>query len=244
MTRSPKRLSFWDHLEELRIRLIRSLIAWVVMGFVVYPWTNKLLEWFIRPVGRLVFTSPAEGFIAYFTVLMVTAFLLAFPFILFELWSFVSCALSVEEKKYVLWYAPVSAVLFLVGVAFSYIVIIPISISFFLSFQSPSMVPMITVGKYIQYLAGFCLSFGVVFEMPLVFVFLTKVGMITPSYLIQKRRHAIVAIFIVSAILTPPDYVSQILMALPLIGLYELGILFSKWAFKSRWIENDGWLSA
>ncbi len=234
MERNLKLRPFFDHLEELRFRLIRSLVVFVLVCFAVSSWVNGLLQFLMKPVGRLVFTAPAEGFLAYLTINCFLAFLVSLPYLLFELWGFVSAALSDEEKKSVVIFAPLSLIFFLSGVAFGYFIVIPLMFSFFLSFSSESMVPMITVKQYISFMASFCLSFGIIFELPLVFVFLTKIGIATPDFLIQKRRHAIVAIFVVSALLTPPDYVSQLLMALPMMALYEIGILLSKMVYRPR----------
>ena len=234
MRRNPKVFSFLDHLEELRIRLIRSLIVFVLACFAVSSWVNGLLQVLIKPVGRVVFTAPSEAFIAHLTVNLFLALLVSLPYILFEVWAFISAALLDEERESVAIFAPLSLIFFLSGVAFCYFCVIPMMFGFFMSFSSESMVPMITVKQYISFVASFSLSFGIVFELPLAFVFLTKIGIATPNFLIQKRRHAIVAIFVVSAILTPPDYVSQLLMALPMMALYEIGILLSKMVYQPQ----------
>ena len=234
MEKNPRNLTFLDHLEEFRWRFIWSLVAWAVGCAIIYPWTRQILDALVTPVGHLVFVSPAEGFLSFITVLAVCGLILASPVIFYELWAFAGEALFPQERKFVAVFGPMSLFLFVFGAAFCYAFVVPWSMGFFLSFATERLTPMITVGKYIQYVAFMCLSFGLVFEMPLLFVFLTQVGIATPEFLIQKRRHAIVAIFVVSAILTPPDYVSQILMAIPLMGLYEISIHLSKWISRRK----------
>jgi len=129
-------------------------------------------------------------------------------------------------------FGPCSLFLFFLGGIFAYFVIIPISIHFLLSFSTPSIVPMITIKSYVSFVVTMLLAFGVVFELPLVLMFLTKIGVATPAFLVQKRKYAVVIILIVSAFITPPDCVTQILMALPLIVLYEAGIIISKITYR------------
>ncbi len=220
-------LSFWEHLEELRGRLIKSFIVFILVCFGVYGFSDRILEFLIEPVGHLVFTAPGEAFGTYMTITLWGGFLVSFPFFLYQFWAFVRQALTDSEKKYVYFFGPISFIFFIVGIVFGYFVIIPISLKFLLSFSSATLVPMITVSQYMNFVTTFVLSFGVVFEFPLLLVFLTKIGIATPEFLRQQRRYAVVFIFIVSAILTPPDVCSQCLMAIPLLLLYELGIIFA-----------------
>ncbi len=227
----PVKLPFLDHLEELRVRLIISLIAVVVASCFFYPFSNEFLAFLMKPMERLYFTSPGEALVATFSITLLGGFCLASPFLFYQVWQFVALGLKPNERRHLLFYAPWSLVLFLAGVLFAYVYVLPLMLKFFLSFASETIVPLITVSQYISFVGTLCLSFGIIFELPLAIHFLTKIGIATPTFLIQKRRHAIVAIFIVSAVLTPPDYVSQILMAIPMMALYELGILFSKWTY-------------
>jgi sec-independent protein translocase protein TatC len=157
--------------------------------------------------------------------------ILSCPFILLQIWQFVAEALTEKEKKLVLFFGPISIGLFFVGIAFGYFVMIPTSMQFFLSFATDSVVPMISVSKYISYVGNMVLSFGIVFELPLAILFLVKLGIATPAFLIHYRRYAVVVIFIISAILTPPDIMSQLFMVGPLLLLYEAGIVMAKIAF-------------
>ena len=232
MSVSRKEISFFDHIEELRSRLIKSVLAVAVGGCIFYLYIDRVLEAIVRPVGRVVFTAPGEAFVARILLTFIGGFFLALPVVLFQFWCFVAAGLKEDEIKYVRIFGPCSLFLFFLGGIFAYFVIIPISIHFLLSFSTPSIVPMITIKSYVSFVVTMLLAFGVVFELPLVLMFLTKIGVATPAFLVQKRKYAVVIILIVSAFITPPDCVTQILMALPLIVLYEAGIIISKITYR------------
>lgn len=225
MSRNPDDLSFVGHLEELRSRLIKSLLAVLVAACFFYAFIDKILVVLIQPVGKVVFTSPADAFVARVTLTLYGGVLLALPVIIYQVWRFVAVGLKDNERKYIFLLAPFSLLFFLAGGLFAYFIMIPVSLRFLLSFSSDFIVPMITIKNYISFVGMMILAFGVVFELPLVLVFLTKIGIVTPQFLAEKRRHAIVFILIVSALLTPPDAVTQIIMSVPLVVLYEIGIV-------------------
>ena len=226
-------LSFFDHLDELRLRLIKTIIVFTGVSFFIYSYTDKLLAFIIKPVGKLFFTAPPDAFMARINITLVTAFCLTLPYISYHLWMFISAGLTKKERSYVVAFVPFSSLLFIAGVLFAYFVAIPISLNFLLSFSSEIIQPMITVKSYISYVGSLVLAFGIVFELPLILMFLAMVGIATPEFLIQKRRHAIVGILIISAIMTPPDVISQIIMAAPLLVLYEIGILATRLAHRN-----------
>ncbi|HBR14423.1 MAG TPA: twin-arginine translocase subunit TatC [Candidatus Omnitrophica bacterium] len=232
MRKKADDLSFFEHLDELRVRLIKSLGAVIIAACFFYVFIDRTLAWVIKPVGKLVFTSPADAFMARLTLTIFGGFLLALPVVLYQIWRFVAAGLQEKEARTILIFGPASLGLFFLGGLFAYFVAVPMSMNFLLSFSSELMVPMITVKSYISFVGSFILSFGVVFELPLILMFLTKIGIATPAFLVQKRRHAIVIILIVSAILTPPDCVSQLIMAVPLMVLYEVGVLVSKLTYR------------
>lgn len=225
MSRNPDDLSFVGHLEELRSRLIKSLLAVLAAACFFYAFIDRILVVLIQPVGKVVFTSPADAFVARVTLTLYGGVLLALPVIIYQVWRFVAAGLKDNERKYIFLLAPFSLLFFLAGGLFAYFIMIPISLRFLLSFSSDFIVPMITIKNYISFVGMMILAFGVVFELPLVLVFLTKIGVVTPQFLAEKRRHAIVFILIVSALLTPPDAVTQIIMSVPLVVLYEIGIM-------------------
>lgn len=229
MSANPDGLSFWGHLDELRLRLFKSFIAVVIAACLFYPFVGRFLAFLIKPVGKVVFTSPADAFVVRLMLLICAGVVLALPVVVYQLWQFVAAGLKEDERKYIRFFAPASFVLFIAGSVFGYWVIIPVGMKFFLSFSTESIVPMITLPNYISFIVTLVLAFGLCFQLPLALMFLARVGIVTPAFLVQKRKHAVVLILIASAVLTPsPDAVSQILMAGPLLVLYELGVIASK----------------
>lgn len=221
-------LSLTDHLEELRMRvIIISATMFVCAGF-VYVFVDPLLQFITQPVKFLIFTSPADAFLVRIQLALWGGFFLSLPVVFYQAWRFVAVGLMPSEKKRILVFGPLSVVLFLVGIVFAYQGMVPIVFHFLLGFASPVLVPMISVDKYISFVAGLMLGCGVVFELPLVVIFLTRVGIVSPEGLKQKRRHVFLGILIFSAFLTPPDVVTQMFMTVPLVLLYEVGIILSQ----------------
>lgn len=228
------KLTLVEHLEELRRRLIKSILFIIIASSLVYSFSDKILSCLVRPVGRLIFLAPAEAFMAHIKIAFFGGLFLSSPFVIYQIWKFVSAGLNRDERKYALLFGPVSFIFFIVGAGFGYFIIIPIGLKFLLGYATEFMAPMISVSNYISFMGALSLAFGVVFELPLIILFLTKIGVVNTAFLSSKRRHAIVIIFIVAAALTPPDVITQCLMAVPLIGLYEIGIVFSKLASRHR----------
>jgi len=228
------KLSLVEHLEELRTRIIKSLIFIVIATCFAYSFVNVILLSLVKPIGKLVFIAPHEAFITRIKISFFVGLFLSSPFVLFEIWKFISLALKPNEKKYILIFGPLSLIIFFIGASFGYFIVVPIGIKFLLSFATDVLSPMITISKYVTFVGTLVLGFGVIFELPLAVFFLTEIGLIAPKFLSSKRRHAVVLIFIVAAILTPPDVITQLLMALPLLVLYEISILFSKFAYQRR----------
>ena len=225
---SERKLTLVKHLEEFRNRIIKSIIFVIACSVFVYCFIDRLLPFLTKPIGELVFIAPQEAFVANIQIAFFGGLFLSSPVILYQIWRFVSAGLKVNERKYVLIFGPISFIFFIVGCAFGYFVIVPLGIKFLLSFSTDFITPMISISKYISFLGLLTLVFGLVFQLPSVMLFLTKLRIIDSKFLSQRRREAIVIIFIAAAILTPPDVITQVLMALPLIILYELGIIFSK----------------
>lgn len=225
---SPGRI--FEHLEELRARVIQSLVFFIIACFFVYPYAGFVLGCVIKPIGVVVFTSPAEGLLAHINITLYLAFFISLPFFLFEAWQFVGAGLKPRERRYGILFLFLSCGLFITGAVFAYFLVVPMVLKFLLGFSSNRLMPMIAVGPYVSFAGTIALVFGLSFELPLLIVFLTKAGIVTPQFLSEKRKYAIVLIFIISAILTPPDCLSQILMAVPLVVLYEIGAVLSKLA--------------
>jgi sec-independent protein translocase protein TatC len=226
--------SFIEHLDELRGRLLKSLIAVIVCSIVVYNFGDAILAVLERPVGKLIYIGPSEAFITYIKVALWGGLFLASPICLYQLWCFIGSGLHENERRMVYSFIPVSFVLFIVGAVFGVFVILNFGMQFLLSFGAGVLTPMISVSKYVSFVGAMAAAFGVVFQLPLVMLLLTKTGLATPELFIKKRKIAIVLIFIAAGVLTPgPDLISQFSMAIPLLVLYEVGIVLSKLAYKS-----------
>jgi sec-independent protein translocase protein TatC len=218
-------MTFLDHLEELRKRIFYSLIALCVAAVVGFFFSQRVTDLLTRPVPNLVFLAPAEAFVVQLKVALVTGLFLAAPVIFYQFWRFVRPALQKHEVKYIAVAVVVSSVLFAVGVAFAYLVVVPVAMKFLLSFESPKLHAMISISEFVGTVGAFLLACGVIFQLPVIMFFLAKLGVITPKLLMKNQRIAVVLIFIVAAILSPPDVFSQVLMAIPLLVLFELGVL-------------------
>jgi len=226
--------SLIKHIEELRSRMIKSVGAFILAFCISYPFIGKLLVIIIAPAGHLVFTAPTEAFSAYMMLGALMALFIASPYIVYQIWAFVAGALKPSEKKFVLLFAPLSLLFFLAGGAFAYFITVPMAYRFLMSFSSPYLVPMVTIKNYFGFLGHMMVAFGVAFELPLILAFLAKIGIASPAYLRQMRRHAIIIILVVASFLAPPDVISMLILAVPLIGLYELGIVFVGFVYKQR----------
>jgi len=225
-------MPFLDHLDELRGRLIRSIAALgvaSVIGFFLVTELEliRLLEAPILdliPGDRLLFTNPTTPVVVTFKLAFVTGVVLALPVIGYEVWAFFSPALLDSERRYVVPGLWVGFLLFLAGLAMAYFVVLPLGLDFLLSFQAGSLEPIITVDEYLSFATRMLLAFGLIFEMPVVLLLLSLVGIVTPDGLRRYRRHGLVAIAIIAAILTPADVGTMLLMMAPMAILYEASI--------------------
>lgn len=218
-----------EHLEELKKRLIVSLIAVTICGFAAYPAVDIVLRDLAKPVGKFVFTGPVEAFWTRIKLAFFMGLIASMPIVLFQFWSFIQRGLMPKEKHMAGAIAAVSFILFAAGVSFCYFLILPVGVKFLLAYGSDVLMPMISITRYVSFVFGMVFSFGLVFELPLVIGFLAKIGILHSDSLRKQRRFAIVLIFIVAAALTPgPDVFSQVLMALPLLVLYEAGIIVAR----------------
>jgi sec-independent protein translocase protein TatC len=225
------KMSFFDHLTELRTRIVWSLVPAGVGLFVSLYFASSVMRFLSRYLEtELVFTTPTEAFWTYMKVAMIMGLFIAMPIILWNVWAFVAPGLHKHERKYAAPFIIVGSLLFIGGGAFAMLVVVPFAISFLVSFgQDQGLKPMITISSYIDFILKFTLAFGVVFEMPVVITLLSMLGIVTPQFLSKNRKYAILINFVIAAILTPtPDIVNQSLMAGPLIILYEVGIICAR----------------
>lgn len=242
MPQEKAEMPFLDHLEELRWRIIWSIVALLVgciIGFALVSEFNVIgiLERPIRdllPSERLGYTSPTTPFFVTFKLAFVVGFIFASPLLVYQAWSFLSPALYDHERRFVIPAIGIGFVLFLAGVAMAYFLVLPLGLQFLLGFQIESLEPIIMVDEYLRFAAGMILAFGVIFEMPVMLVLLAMLGIVTPAGLARYRRHAIVALAVLSAILTPADPWTMMLMMGPMILLYEGSIWLIRLVVKPR----------
>jgi len=250
---NAKTMTILDHLGEFRKKITVSLIALCVTFLITFNYSEYIFKFLMFPLRynldfsvkkmymyfvpqdklhntKLIFLSPVEGFWMNMKIAFVAALILALPVIFQQLWSFVSPGLQAKEKKYVFPFIFIATSLFLVGASFCFFIVLPFAMGFLLTYKiGDYMMPMLSVGQYVDFCLKFILAFGAVFELPIFIVFFTRMGFVTPQTLAKNRKYAILLAFVVAAILTPtPDAFNQILMALPIIVLYEVGILVSR----------------
>jgi len=227
-------MPFLQHLEELRGTLFWMLGISGVAMFGAWFFSEALLQILVTSdLGSVHYFGPTEGFMIRLKISGVTGILVAMPFLMVRLWSFVAPGLFEHEKRVVVPLATSSTLLFYFGVAFAYVAVVPKTISFFLSFAGDKLVPLINVTQYFNFVAKFCLAFGVMFQLPLIIVLLAALGIVTPKQLWKTWRYGIIVIFVFAAWLTPPDVVSQLLLAGPIVLLY-LGSIALSFVFARR----------
>lgn len=226
------KLPFTAHLEELRQRLIKCFIA-VAVGFVIsYVFKERLFQILVAPLmqvmqtgDHLIYTNLPEAFFTFLKTAFLSGLMLASPVILYQFWMFVAPGLYDREKRLLLPIVFLSTFFFVGGALFGYFIVFPFGFEFFLSFATETIRPLPSMKEYLGFASKLLLAFGLVFEMPLVITAMARLGIVTVPFLNKNRKYAILFFFIGAAILTPPDVVTQIMMALPLMLLYEISIL-------------------
>ncbi len=248
MSDQEEKSPFTEHLGELRDRLIRAFIA-VGIGFVTaYFFKEQLFEILTAPLvtamaksghAKLIFTGLPEAFFTYLKVALLAGIILATPVLFYEFWMFVSPGLYREEKKYLLPIIILSLIFFIAGASFGYFIVFPYGFQFFLGFTSETIQAMPSMKEYLSFASKMLLAFGSVFELPLILTFLSRMGLVTPAFLKKNRKYALLLFFVGAAIITPPDVVTQVMMAMPLILLYEIGILGARVFGKTSVVEGE-----
>ncbi len=225
---------FTEHLGELRDRLVRSFIA-VGIGFVcAYFFKEKLFALLTAPLviamgdagnAKMIFTGLPEAFFTYLKVSLLTGIAVSTPVLFYEFWMFISPGLYRTEKKYILPIVFLSLFFFIVGSSFGYFIVFPYGFKFFLGFANDTIHAMPSMKEYLGFASKMLLAFGFVFELPLVLTFMARMGLVTVDFLKKNRKYALLLFFVGAALITPPDVVTQIMMALPLMVLYEISII-------------------
>mmetsp|Transcript_14634 Transcript_14634/g.7149 ORF Transcript_14634/g.7149 Transcript_14634/m.7149 type:complete len:248 (-) Transcript_14634:1056-1799(-) len=235
-----------SHLEELRKRLISCFIA-IGVGFVFsYCFKEKLFKIFVNPLTKLmdtgdtlIYTGLPEAFFTYLKLSFLSGVMIASPVIIYQFWNFVAPGLYKKEKKVFIPIIFLSSFFFLVGSLFGYFIVFPLGFKFFLSFATQTIRPFPSMKEYLSFSSKLLIAFGLAFELPLVLTFLARLGVVSVDFLKKNRKYALLLFFIGSAMLTPPDVITQIMMALPLMLLYELSIIGAKiFAKKSIFDDN------
>lgn len=225
---------FFEHLEELRFRLIKSVLAVAVGTAIGFRCAERVIRFLARPVGQFIFLQPTEAFFVQLKIALATGVLIAMPVILYQAWKFIFIALTASEQNSLFWVLPVSYLLFVLGCAFGFFVLVPAGIRFLLSYASDILVARLSIESYINFVGTICLVLGATFQMPLIAFFAARFGLMQPDWLAGKRRIAILVIYITSALVTPgPDPVTALLLAVPTYILFECSILAARWAHRS-----------
>lgn len=257
-------MSFWEHLESLRWHFIRSVVVIITLAIVAFIYndilfskiilapkepaflTNKFFCWLggvvdvdylcINNVSlKLINTEMSGQLTLSVYISIITGLIIAIPYVLWEMWRFVKPALSQKERRYSSGFVYVTSFLFLLGVVFSYYIIVPLTVNFLGTYQvSSSVENYISLSSYISTVLTLCFSTGLVFLFPILVYFLTKIGIITPSFLSKNRKYIIVIILVIAAIITPPDIFSQVMVTIPLYALYEISIYVSRMVYKKK----------
>jgi len=246
-TNEDLKMSLTEHLIELRKRLTNALIAVGIGFFVCYYFKDWLFAVITKPLtdalpksSYLIYTGLTQAFFTYMKIAFFASLILTSPFIIYQVWKFISPALLPKEKKYVVPFVFFSTLLFLSGITFGYFVVLPPAFEFFVSFNNRYLQAMISFSDYLSFLVTFLLGFGLSFQLPILIFFLAKLGIVTDKLLSKNRKYAILLIFVVAAVLTPsPDALSQILMAIPLMFLYEVSIFVAKFAAKKKEVPQQ-----
>lgn len=221
------------HLTELRSRLIKSLIAVAVGSVVGYCFIGDIMHYLTLPAGKLYYMQPSEAFFTYIKVAIVAGFLLALPVVFYQAWRFFLPALTRKERLVLGLVVPISVLLFFAGLAFSFFLVLPAGIRFFMSFGNGELEALFSVNRYFDFVISFVLPFGFVFELPLIITILGKIGILSSRFLGKYQRIVIFLSFILGAIITPtPDIFTQSMIALPMIVLYEVGYLIIRFALR------------
>ena len=250
MTPSEEKMGFFSHLAELRKRLINCLIFLFIFFIICYFFSEYIYGFLVEPYSsavqddgvqrRLIFTALQETFLTYLKVSFFTSFFITFPFILIQIWLFIAPALYKNEKAAIMPYLIVTPILFLLGGMLVYYLIMPLAIKFFISFESSGTITNLPiqleakVNEYLSLIMKLIFAFGLSFQLPVVLSLLARIGLIDSLFLKQRRKYVVVMIFAAAAILTPPDPITQIGLAIPLLLLYELSIITVKFTEKKN----------
>ena len=231
-----KNLTLVEHLAELRRRIIYMAAVFVAAVLLSYNFSEILVTDMIGIVPDIsfVFISPAELLLSYIKIAVIIGLSVSSPFLIMQVWLFVSPGLEKKERRTMLFSLLFGGVFFILGAVFAYVVVLPLVLEFFMGFQVEGIEEMISFSSYLSLIVNTVLSFGLIFELPSIMVIMTRLGIVKVRFLRKNRKYIILVIFVVAAVLTPPDIISQTLLALPMILLFELGIFLSRIVERKR----------
>ncbi|NUN04497.1 MAG: twin-arginine translocase subunit TatC [Bdellovibrio sp.] len=222
--------SLYEHLAELRKRLVNCAFIMIIATGACYGFSEKIFNFVRAPIipflpgGGLIYTGPMDKFIAHLKLSLMCGVLISCPFLLYQVWKFVAPGLYSKERKYTLGFILSGTLLFFMGAVFSYYVVLPMAFQFLMTFGGDTDKPMISIDQYMGFFTQMCLMFGVAFELPLVIVVLGMLGIVSQSFLKKHRRYAVMTISVIAAVITPPDLLSMIMMLIPMLLLFEAGV--------------------
>ncbi len=228
-------MSLVNHLEELRKRLITIMVAFVAFFVAGFVFIKDIYDWFVRDLEfKLAVLGPSDIIWIYFKLAGMVALAGTIPVLVWQIWLFIKPALTSREQKVTLAYIPASFVLFVTGLAFGYFIIFPTVFQFLIEMNDGMFETMFTIEKYFDFLIHMTLPFSFLFELPVIVMFLTSLGILTPRKLQKVRKYAYFVLVIIATMISPPDFISQTLVAIPLIVIYEVSILLSKIVFRKK----------
>ena len=224
MSNKNSKLTILEHLTELRKRLVKIAIVNLIATLICYQFIHIIMELILNlNTGmNLVYISPSELFLVYVKISIICGIVLSSPFTLLQIWLFVSTGLYKKEKIYIILSSIVGIIFFVVGVIFCYIVVLPTTLNFFINISISDIEPMISISSFVSFISTMLVSFGAVFEIPIVVFLLSIIGLLKPQMLIKKQSLIILIIFVAAAFITPPDVISLTLLAIPMVILFEL----------------------
>lgn len=239
---ADKELNLVDHLDELRKRLIITVGAFLVFFVVGFIYVKDIYQWFVRDLDvKLIVLGPSDIVWVYFMIASVIAIAGTIPILALQIWLFVKPALKPIERKISLSYVPALFILFIIGLCFGYFVIFPTVLGFLVELGGQMLETNFTADKYFRFIMHMTIPFGILFELPVVIMFLTSLGVINPYALQKIRKYAYFILIVISVVISPPDFMSDILVAIPLLFLYEISINLSKIVYKRKLKKEKEW---
>ena len=231
-----KEMSLFDHLDELRKRLIIIVIVNFVAAILLFSQTEIIMSYLleVNPGMELVYTTPSELLTVYIQLSLILAVTICSPITVYQVWAFIEKGLYEKEKKAILFTLIFGVVFFIIGVAFCYFMVLPTTLEFFVRIAIEEISSMLSIQSYVSFVNMMLLAFGLVFEMPVIIFLLSKLGIIKPAFLKKNRGIIIVAIFVFAAIITPPDVISQLMLGIPMVILLEFSILICTLVYKGK----------